>query len=129
MDNKEILRKAFNEVFESSSANEESIAKFFDEKYQQWVDGNELDFKGFAKHVQSQKHRVEHVSFDFKSMVAEGDKVATIHHINAITKEGDSVKGRVCAQFTFSNGKIIRCEELTFFDQVKDKDKDLGHTQ
>ena len=129
MNNKDRLKNAFEEIFMAAEVNEEKIDKYFDRSYQQWVDGHELDYKDFIKHIHAQKKRIQRVSVKFETMIAEGDKVATIHHIKARTIEGNDIKGRVLAHFTFRNHKIIRCEELTFFDKANAQDRDLGHVK
>ena len=92
----------------------------------QWVDGHELDFDGFVAHLKAQRQRIESVKFTFKSVVEQGDKVATIHLIDAVTKDSHPVKGKVVAQFTFEDGKIVNCEELTYFSEAREQDRDLG---
>ncbi|AHE67969.1 hypothetical protein Loa_02427 [Legionella oakridgensis ATCC 33761 = DSM 21215] len=125
-ENKLLLKQAFKAIFEHDVVNEETIAAFFSKEYRQWVDGHELDYQDFIKHIQAQKKRVATVSIEFKSMIAEHDKVATVHLIDALTKEGDPVRGKVIAQFTIKNKKIVACEELTFLHEAKEKDRDLG---
>ncbi len=127
MDNKEILKNAFKDVIVANEVDEDVIAHYFDKNYQQWVDDHELDYFGFVAHMYAQKKRVKQASVEFKSMVSENDKVATIHQIRAMTIEGNEVSGKVIAHFTFDNNKITRCEELTFFEKAEEKDRDLGH--
>ncbi|WP_133128897.1 nuclear transport factor 2 family protein [Legionella nagasakiensis] len=125
-ENKLLLKQAFKAIFEHEVVDEKTIAAFFSKDYRQWVDGHELDYQDFIQHIQAQKKRVATVSIDFKSMIAENDKVATVHLIDAITREGAPVRGKVIAQFTIKNKKIVACEELTFLHEAQEKDKDLG---
>ena len=74
----------------------------------------------------AQKKRLKSVDIKFHSMVEEGQKVATIHFVDAISHDGHIIKGRVIAHFTFKADKLTFCEELTFFDKAREKDKDLG---
>ncbi len=127
MNYKERLKLIFKEVLGSPEFNTTKIAKHFDKAYKQWVDGHELDYVGFVNHMRAQKQRVESVEVTFHSMIEEGPKVATIHFIDAKTKDGYPVKGRVMAHFTFNEDKLVLCEELTFFDKAREQDKDLGH--
>lgn len=129
VDYKSRLKEMFNDVFQSPEYNEEVIGQYFSPDYQQLVDAHQIDFEGFKQHVQAQKKRVERVSFTFKSLVCENNIVATIHLIDAQTKEGNTVKGKVMAQFTFEDDKIVACEELTFISEASEHDKDLGHVK
>lgn len=124
--NKIVLRKAFKAIFESDNVDEAIIAHYFSPDYIQWVDGHELDYSGFINHLKAQKMRVARVNIDFKSLVAEGNKVASIHLIDAMTRDGHPVIGKVVAQFTFKEGKILACEELTFIQHAREEDKNLG---
>ncbi|VEG90230.1 nuclear transport factor 2 family protein [Legionella spiritensis] len=123
---KNIIRKAFEVIFEKKHHDEETIGLYFSRNYRQWVDGHELDFQDFIAHIKAQGKRIERLSVTFKSMVAEGNRVATIHLIDALTKEGFPVKGKVMAQFTLEDNRIVACEELTYFSEAREKDRDLG---
>lgn len=123
---KQTLLAAFESIFERQENDEENVSRYFSKDYTQWVDGHELDFQGFIEHLQSQRKRIQSVSFQFKNIISEGDKVSTIHLVDALTTEGNSVQGKVIAHFTFKDGKIIHCEELTYFANASEKDRDLG---
>lgn len=127
MNYKEQIKLIFKEVIGSPEFNESKISEYFDEDYQQWVDGHELDYSGFIEHMRAQKQKIESVDIKFHSIVEEGQKVATIHFIEAKTLDGHEVKGRVIAHFTFKDSKLVLCEELTFFDKAREKDRNLGH--
>jgi len=126
--NKKFIQEVFKQVFETSGVSEKVIAQYFSSNYQQWVDGHKLNYDDFIAHIKAQQSRVARVSIHFKSLVAEGNKVASIHLIDAVTKAGKPVKGRVMAQFTLEDGKITACEELTFIQEASEEDQDLGHT-
>mgnify|MGYP000256420416 CR=1 FL=1 len=127
MNYKERLKLIFDDVIGSPEFDELKISKHFDKDYQQWVDGHELDYCGFIEHMRIQKQRVKSVDIKFHSIIEEGQKVSTIHFVNATTKDGHEVEGRVIAHFTFNKDKLILCEELTFFNKARDEDRDLGH--
>ena len=86
MNNKQRLQNIFQEMFTSNQFDIKKIEKYFDPSYNQWVDGHELDYEGFVEHMQVQKEIVESVDIRFKSLGEEGDKVSSIHLVNAITK-------------------------------------------
>jgi ketosteroid isomerase-like protein len=124
--NKQILKAAFAEVITSTNPTEELCAKYFSRDYVQYVDGHRLDFNGFVKHMIEQKKVVASVKVTFKHMVEEGDKVATVHLIDATKKDGGKVEGQVNALFQIKNGKIVLCDELTKITVGTEEDKDLG---
>ena len=59
-------------------------------------------------------------------MVAESDKVATIHRVNAIKHDDSHIEVQVNAFFQIKNNKIIFCDELTYLIQGEKSDRDLG---
>ena len=124
--NKTILKQAFQQIFESKEFDETVIQRFFSPHYTQWVDGHELDYQGLCDHLTAQKKKVETVTIHFEHLIEDGNQVATIHHVEAKTKDGHEVKGRVHAVFTFKNGQILACEELTYMTKARDEDKNLG---
>lgn len=128
MSNKSLLKEAFRVVLEDINAGEEQIKRYFHPDYYQWVDGHELNFDGFVQHMKAQKKRIKRLSINFESLIEDGDKLATIHHVDATTIDEHPVKGMVIAHFTVKDNRLIRCVELTNISHGREEDKDLGHT-
>ncbi len=121
------IKEAFKNVIENIDADESTIEKYFSKNYKQWVDGHELDYEGFTNHMKAQKQRIASVNIEFERLIVDGENVATIHHIDAITKDNHPVKGLVIAHFTIRDNKICFCKELTHISHGRDEDKNLGH--
>ena len=96
---KEWFKKAFKAVIEDMDADESVIEQYFAEDYRQYVDGHELDYQGFIKHMKAQKAALQSVSVEFKHLIAEDDKIASIHFIHAIKKDCGIVEGQVNAVY------------------------------
>ncbi|ATI93576.1 nuclear transport factor 2 family protein [Salmonella enterica] len=105
---------------------ESKIAVFFAPDYQQSVDGVQLDYSGFIKHMKAIKSHTKRMSISIKSVVAENDMVFTHHYVDVEKNQGEKSEFEVFACFTLSSDKIIRCEELTRMIQGLPGDSDLG---
>lgn len=120
------LQKAFANTIENMSATDKDYATYFSPDYIQLVDGKELNYEKFVLHMKAQKAVMATVKVTFKHIVAEGDKVATVHIVEGHKKDGGFVKGQVNAFFQIKDNKIVHCNELSHLIQGSDEDKDLG---
>ncbi len=77
------------------------------------VDGKKLKYADFFAHMETLKNTMKSLNVTFKYMVVEGDKVATIHEVNDIKKDGSHVSIQVNALFQIKDKKIVLCNELT----------------
>ena len=75
----EIVRGTFREVLEGPNFNTALIAKYFNNGYIQFVDGKELGYNQFVKHVEAQKKVMDTLSISFKSIIQENDIVFSNH--------------------------------------------------
>jgi len=123
---KAFIKEAFTKVIEDVNASDEIYAKYFSQDYIQYVDGKTLSFSDFVKHMKVQKEVVQSVAITFKHMLVEGDKVATVHMVNAIKKDGGIIEAQVNAVFQIRDNKIILCDELTHLIKGEESDRDLG---
>jgi predicted SnoaL-like aldol condensation-catalyzing enzyme len=105
---------------------ESKIALFFAPDYQQRVDGKQLDYNGFVRHMKAIKSHTKRMSISIKSVVSENDTVFTHHYVNVEKNQEEKSKFEVFACFTLSSEKIIRCEELTRMITGPSEDSDLG---
>lgn len=126
VNNKEFIKEVFENCIENMNATEETYTRYFSEDYIQYVDGKVLNYKDFICHMKVQKSVLKCVKITFKYMVAEGDKIATVHIAEAIKKNGKKIKAQINAIFQFRDGKIILCDELTRLVEGEKADEDLG---
>ena len=120
------IEMLFSEVIENLEFNEKVFAEFFSPDYIQHVDGKTLNYEALLKHMQVQKEALKEARVTLESFIEQGDKCSTIHRVDAKLKEGREIQMKVIAHFTFSDGKIIECDELTHLIQGDDQDRDLG---
>ena len=123
---KQILKSAFAEIFENSNAGRIEIEKYFAENYVQSVDDKVMDFEGFVRHIALQKKVITSAKVKFLNMLQEGNKVSTVHYVEAIKLDGNKVEAKVMALFQFEDDKIIQCDELTLTTVGSKEDRDLG---
>lgn len=124
--NKQTVVAALHHLINKAEHDEKKIAAFFDPNYCQRVDGNELDYNRFIKHMDALKSHTAKMSITIKSIISEGDTVFTHHHVEVTNIQGGYSKFEVLARFTLSAGKITRCEELTRMISGPPCDRDMG---
>ncbi|MCP4473361.1 MAG: ester cyclase [Gammaproteobacteria bacterium] len=125
-ENKEIIKNAFQDVLIDINTTEQSIKQYFSEDYIQYVNGKKLTFNEFVKHVFKLKSILSSIEIEFKYIVAENDKVCTVHVAQGIKNNGNLVRTQVNALFQIKKQKIILCDELTHLMTGQESDKDLG---
>jgi len=126
IDLKARLKEGMKAIFAEPTFNEKTIQKYISPNYIQYVNGETLNYQDFIQHIKAQKKLVESVEVTFKECLVDGNKVCTIHIIDAIKKDGSSMQGQVNAVFTFENDKVICCDELTHVLQGLPEDNELG---
>ncbi len=57
-DYKNLIRESFNAVVEDLNYDQAMIDRYFSPNYRQYVDGKELDYEGFCRHM---KFRSSHL--------------------------------------------------------------------
>lgn len=125
--NKATLRSMFAEVLEAPTLDEEAVARHFAPDYVQRVGGAELDHAHFIEHMNAQKSVIARTRIEIEHLVAEGDAVCSVHHVDATKHDGGAVEGHVIAHWTFDeDGLIVACNELTHMSVGSAEDRDLG---
>ncbi len=128
--NKEWLRTLFKEMYEDPTTDfTKLIPKKYSKNYTQWVDGKTMGYDDILKHRLAQKKVISDIKITFEHMVAEGDKVCTIHWVHAKKKDGSEVIAKVIALFQIQNGKLVLCDEMTHQIKGTKEDADLGSRQ
>lgn len=123
---KALVKEGFKAVVEDLTYNEAVIEKYFSTRYLQKVDGSELDYEGFCRHMKVQKEALKHIWMEFTTIVQEGHIVFTNHLVHMETKEGRAATIHVIAEFHVEEGKIAYCNELTHLVKGDSQDGDLG---
>lgn len=123
---KQLVKNALIDIVEDMSATEETFAKYFSPDYIQHVDGKTLDYSMLIKHMRAQKAALQSAKITFKYLIAEGNKVSSVHVVDAIKKDGSSIKAQVNALIIIEDNKIILCDELTYLIEGSKADQDLG---
>lgn len=123
---KQFIKEVFANVVENMNATEETYAHYFSKDYIQHVDGKTLNYDQFVAHMKIQKTLIQSAKITFRYLIVEGDKVATLHLVNAVKKDGSLIEAQVNAIFEIENKKVILCDELTYLIKGEKSDKDLG---
>ncbi|MBB1149344.1 hypothetical protein H4K35_04210 [Myroides sp. NP-2] len=120
------VQEMLHNIIEGKTYDEALIQAYFSPDYVQVVDGKQLDFKAFKQHIKKLKELIERVAVEVCSTAVRDQVVFTKHQVESVLRDGTYHKHLVMAEFTFQDGKIIRCEELTFLLEGSASGKDLG---
>jgi ketosteroid isomerase-like protein len=124
--NKDLLKEMFQNVFANTDFDEAVIRRYFSTDYKQSVDGKELTFDEFLRHIRVLKEAVKTMTVRFKTIIQEDDVMFSNHVVTGETKEGRAAEVQVIAEFRFRDGKIVLCDELTHMITGDQRDRDLG---
>lgn len=125
MNNVQRVAQALREIVCHPQHNEAKIRDYFSPDYQQYVDGETLDFAGFVSHMAKLKQLTGAIDVTLTAIAGEGANVLTHHHVT-VKQAGRQSRIDVFAHFTLHNGLIIRCEELTRLVTGTAEDRLLG---
>ena len=124
--NKQFVQNMFRDVIENPRANSSIYKKYFSTDFVQYVDGKKNDYPHFLLHLQALKTAIKTVSIAVEHIVAEGDKVATVHTARGVKRDGSTFATQVNAVFQVKDSKIVLCNELTHLLTGSESDRDLG---
>jgi ketosteroid isomerase-like protein len=121
----QLVKDSFNIFGEGNT--EELVAKYHDKNYIQYSDGKVLNYQNLLDHVKHLKSILKSpVEIHYDHVIAEGDKVVTVHRAKATKKDGKSVEIKVIALHQIKDGKIILTDELTHVITGNEEDKEMG---
>jgi predicted SnoaL-like aldol condensation-catalyzing enzyme len=123
---KELVIETFSNVLGNPAFNEDTIARYFGQTYRQYVDGNELSYDQFVRNVALVKQRTQQLSFDYKTVIQEGNVVFTNHIVTATKNNGEVIQTHLIAEFHIEDDKIVYCSELSRLINGSKEDSDLG---
>lgn len=104
-------------------------SKYVSKDFVNPIDGNVFNYKQWVTHQKHIKSLVKSMKPIFDEMVAEGDNVAAIYHIDIVKNDGSKLVVKDMALFKIKNNKIVYCEELTRLIKGNVKDKHIGSTK
>lgn len=123
---KDFIERVFSEVIDNINADEKTIAQYFSPSYVQYVDGHRLDYNGFCTHMMMQKQVLVSAKTTIHHVVVEGNSICTVHRVDAVKKNGESLSVKVIAYFEVKEGKLVLCDELTHLLKGDKGDENIG---
>ncbi len=111
--NKEFVKRACQDVLVGANTTKEIFEQYISEDSIQYINGEKLNFDDFLKHSIKLKLDLSPTKVTFRYIVAEHDKVCTIHVIHGSDSSGMPFKKQVNALFHIKEGKIVLCDALT----------------
>lgn len=109
-----LVREMLHQIIENKVYDEQLIATYFSPQYVQVVNDTVLDFEGFKQHIKKLKEVVHTIRLEILQTGEGKDCVFTKHKVEVLLKDQSTHTYKVMAEFLFQEGKIIRCEELTY---------------
>ena len=106
--------EAWRKVFvENDASPEETVAKYFSEDYEFFVNGHLLGFDEMVSRARRMRDEIDHASVTTIEWVGEGDKLAEIHEVDVVTKDGAASRVRLHNFLVFEGNKIKSVQSLT----------------
>jgi hypothetical protein len=127
---KRLLEAAFQEFMATGVM---PVERYFAPEYQQWSDGEQLDYQGFVQHMQAlsirKKQGYAFENFIIDETVTEGNTFVSRHRMIGKTPGGQPFTVKVLAIFEIHDGQFTRCWELSHTEGGSDVDKSLASTR
>lgn len=128
MDSTQFVKDAVVYALENNDPNMD-YSKYVSKDFVNPIDGNVFNYEQWVTHQKHIKAITKSMTPKFDLMVAEGDNVATIYHINIIKNDGSRLVVKDMAFFKIKNNKVVYCEELTRLIKGEQKDQNIGSTK
>lgn len=110
---KQFLQCAYRDVIENMGDWEDHLPHYFSSDYVQYIDGDVHNLSESIEHIRQIKESIARVYFEFAHLVAEENKIFSIHYAYVTKKDGSRFKLKGIALFEMHDGKFISCDELT----------------
>lgn len=114
-----LVREMLHQIIENKVYDEQLITTYFSPQYVQVVNDTVLDFEGFKQHIKKLKEVVHTIRLEILQTGEGKDCVFTKHKVEVLLNDQSTHTYKVMAEFLFQEGKIIRCEELTYLVEGK----------
>ncbi|MBM99434.1 MAG: hypothetical protein CMJ77_09935 [Planctomycetaceae bacterium] len=110
---KAFLEEVFNAVCDPN-ADPGVTDRYFTEDSIQIVDGTEFNRQQFDAHLLSLRDEIESISFEFTTVIAEGDQIADVHFADVVQSDGAKMRMKFMGVYALRDGKIARFEEISY---------------
>ncbi len=87
--------------------------RYFTEDFVQVIDDTTIGRSQLDSRIELLRKEYSAVSFDYLSVVGEGDRIADVHLVRAKAKDGQQLMIKVISLYTLRDGRISRAESLT----------------
>ncbi|MEM9634768.1 MAG: nuclear transport factor 2 family protein [Pseudomonadota bacterium] len=120
------LVEAFADLFDPNNDALDTAKKYMTPDYLQLVDGAMLDFEGFVNHLEVLHSSLSRAEFTFETVIASGNTISDIHIVDAVKKDGSTLRTKVIAFYHMRGEQIEKIDELTHMLEGDIEDGDLG---
>ena len=126
MNTRNFVINALQHVIGNPEHDAKLLEHYFSEKYQQRVNGVNLDYHQFVEHMALLKRHTKKMILNILALASEDYTVFTQHHVDIEKSDGEQCSFEVFANFTIKNNKIVSCVELTRLLAGSSEDDDMG---
>jgi hypothetical protein len=127
-ENKQLIKNAVIYALENNDPHMD-YSKYVAKDFVNPIDGNVFNYEQWVAHQKHIKELVRSMKPAFDVMVAEGNNVAAIYHIDIVKNDNSKLTVKDMAFFKIAHGKIVYCEELTRLITGNEEDKNIGSTK
>lgn len=120
------VKEMFKNILENPNFDEGIVEKYFTADYQQEVDNTILNRIQFIQHIKKLKTKVKSLAIEILNIMENENTVFTKHLAKTTLKDGRCLCLKIFAEFTFEQGRIKHCDELTILINGDQAEKGLG---
>lgn len=120
------IEQVLKDVVEDMQADEHVFSQYFSPSFIQHVDGQTSNYQGFVQHMLKQKSILKSAKLTVLHTLTEGNKICTVHKVDAVKKDEKKISVKVIAYYELEDGKIVKCDELTYLLTGDEQDRNLG---
>lgn len=125
--NKAFLLDFMQEVLVKGNIDNKTISHYLHPDFKQFVDSKSSNYDGFIAHMKNLHSRgLKDLKIRYEHIIAKDNNVITVHYPSAILPSGATLKLKVIALFSFKDGKIILCDELTHLLEGDEGYRNIG---
>ncbi|QUR66063.1 nuclear transport factor 2 family protein [Mycobacterium spongiae] len=99
--------------------------RYFTEDFEQIIDDTSIGRSQLDARIDLLRKDYTDVSFEYLSVIAEGDRIADVHLVRATAKDCQQLTIKTISLYTLRNGRIWRAESLTRLVEGSAADRQL----
>jgi hypothetical protein len=125
--NKLLVTNAFNQLYNQQRYDKETMHQYFSKDFFLYVNGKIKKLDTLIDQLAQQFQKFESMHIKFLEILADKDKVSSIHILEVISKNKEKQLWQGCALFYIEQSKIVRAFENVGVIENPDNDPLLSY--